>query len=232
MIYFFYGTNTDLAREKTHKCLDFLLAKRPDASVLHVSADNFDEKVVREYIEGQGLFESKHIIFFDYVLENELAKEYLLGNIKHMKEAEHAIVVLEGKLDKKTATSIKKYTEKAEEFEDKSPIKKAKDFDVFSLTSALGDRDKKNMWVLLQKGFLSGKTAEELSGIIFWQIKTMIIAKSAGSATEAGLKPFVFNKSRGYANNFSDEELKVLSADIISLSFFSVNSSRVSFLGV
>jgi len=217
MIYFFYGTNIDKAREKTHQVLDSLLAKRPNASVLHVSSDNFNEEVVREYVEGQGLFESKHVIFFDHVFENELAGEYVLGNIKKMKDSPHAVIILEGKMDKKTSTRIEKYAEKAEGFEDRGSAKKQKDFDIFSLTDALGERDKKSMWVLLQKGFLSGATPEELSGIIFWQIKTMLIAKGSRSAEDAGLKPFVFNKSRNYANNFSDEELKVLSADIISM---------------
>lgn len=217
MIYFFYGTNKEATRDKVHKTLDSLLSKKPNASVLHVSADNFDEKITREYIEGQGLFENKHIIFLDYVLGNEIAREYLLENIEQIRDVSHIVIVLEEKVDKKTLTTIKKYSEKTEEFKEKNFTKKTKDFDVFSLTNALGERNKKDMWVLLQKGFLNGSTPEELSGIIFWQIKTMIIAKKAKSAVEAGLKPFVFNKSRKYADNFSDEELRVLSSNIISM---------------
>ncbi len=217
MIYFFYGTNKDGARDKVHKTLDSLLLKKPNASTLHVSADNFNESVVQEYIKGQGLFENKHIVFFDNMLGDELAKEYFLENIKQIRDAPHMVLVLEEKVDKKTLTIIKKHSERAEEFEDKNFTKKTKDFDIFSLTNALGERNKKDMWVFLQKGFLSGATPEELLGIIFWQIKTMIIAKGAKSAVEAGLKPFVFNKSRKYADNFSDEELRALSSNIISM---------------
>ena len=47
-----------------------------------------------------------------------------------------------------------------------------------------------------------------MSGIIFWQLKVMFQVLGSQNASQAGLKPFVFNKAKGYLKNYSEKELK------------------------
>ena len=75
----------------------------------------------------------------------------------------------------------------------------------------------KDAWVLLQKALDTGGVPEEIHGMLFWQVKSMILAVSSKTAGEAGLNPFVFRKSLSFAKNFTEEELKNLSARLVSI---------------
>jgi hypothetical protein len=119
-------------------------------------------------------------------------------------------------VDTETLRAITDAAEKVQSFTLKE--KKGKpDFNIFSLTDAFGRRDKKNLWVLFQKAVESGAVPEEIHGILFWQLKSMLLAHACKSAAEAGVKPFVWSKARTFAKNWSEEELKNLSAKMVSL---------------
>ena len=85
------------------------------------------------------------------------------------------------------------------------------------MTDALGARNQKRLWTLYQKAIRAGVVEEELHGLIFWQIKSMLLALSAPDATSAGLNPFVYSKAKGYAKNFTLDELKNLSSRLIKM---------------
>jgi DNA polymerase III delta subunit len=80
-------------------------------------------------------------------------------------------------------------------------------------------RDKKESWVHIAKAWRNGKSAEELHGILFWQVKNMLlIKKSEGiSATSLGLNPFVHKKAEAAAKKFTEEELEAMSSKLASV---------------
>src|SRR3989344_5335141 len=53
--------------------------------------------------------------------------------------------------------------------------------------------------------------------MLFWQAKNMLLAASAGSAAEAGMKPFPFQKAKQALKNYSPEELRSPSSKLISI---------------
>ncbi len=89
------------------------------------------------------------------------------------------------------------------------------DFNVFSLTDALGSRDKKQAWSLYQKALASGLSAEEIFWKIFWIVKSMMIALKTKSYSETEMKEFPYKKAKQYANNFSKDELEKLSEILV-----------------
>ena len=104
----------------------------------------------------------------------------------------------------------------AEETEASEEVKaRRSDFNVFSLTDAVGARDKKNSWVLYQKALASGMVAEEIFWKIFWIVKAMLIASKTKSYEETDMKEFPYKKAKGFSKNFSDEELKNLSETLV-----------------
>ena len=80
---------------------------------------------------------------------------------------------------------------------------------------AVSSRDKKRAWMLLQHARMCDVGAEEIHGTIFWQVKMMLVCKDANSAEQAGVKPFVFGKSKRGANSFTTEELRMLSGNLV-----------------
>ncbi len=199
MIYFLHGTDIEKARVKARELYEGLLKKKPDAELFRADSENFESLNLDEKIESQGLFENKFIIFCDRVFENKLAKEEIVSKIKAIGNSENIFIFLEQKVDKATLGKIEKVAAKVQAFDSalgKSNAKPA-EFNVFSMTDALGRRDKKNLWVLFTEAKQHEIAAEQIHGVLFWKIKTMILNNSAGK--------------------FSLEELKKISAKMVKI---------------
>ena len=152
------------------------------------------------------------------MFENSEAKDTVQDSLKDIAASDNVFVMLEGELDKKTLTKLEKHAYKVQEFTSRLNLDGKKEvFNNFALTDALGKRDKKNLWVLYQKALMNGSVPEELHGILFWQVKSMLLAVGSKSAEEAGLKPFVYNKAKGFARNYTHDELITLSRDLVTL---------------
>jgi DNA polymerase III delta subunit len=216
MLYFIYGTDSKKTREKLHELTDILHKKKPEAEIFKIESDHWNDVRFEEFLNGQGLFENKYIVVLDKVFENADAKESVLGMLKEIAGSDNVFIFIEGYVDTSTLKKIEKHAQKTQSFEEKVRVTE-KTFNVFSLTDAFGRRDKKQMWILYQQALASGSEPEEIHGILFWQLKSIITAVSSKSASESGLKPFVFQKAVGFARNYSIEELKKMSERFIDI---------------
>ncbi|VAW11996.1 hypothetical protein MNBD_BACTEROID05-735 [hydrothermal vent metagenome] len=217
MIYLLYGEDTTKAREKMHSIVDSMCAKKPDASLFKMDSYNFNHAQLEEFVMSAGLFVQKYIVVLDNVFENKEYKEVVVGKVKEIGASENVFVILEGKLDKKTVTKIEKKAEKVQEFAKNTLSEKKKDFNIFSLTDAIGRRDRKKAWVLFQQATAGGVSPENIHGTIFWGVKSILLATGARTAKEAGLNPFVFSKSVLFSKNFKKGELENISSKLISI---------------
>jgi len=223
MIYLLHGADTDKSRAKMHQLADSLKKKKPDAAYFKMDAEHWNQAELEEYCGGQGLFENKFIIVLDHLLDNEEIAPVLLEQIEVIAESPNIFIVLEGKLDKDTLKKVEKHTEKVQEFDESTAQKFAKAklkerFNVFSLAEALGKRDRKNLWVLYRRALLENISPEEIHGTLFWQAKSIALARQAKSAKEAGMKDFPFSRAKTYANNFSEQESSDLLNRLIHIS--------------
>lgn len=217
MLYFLYGGDKDKARSKAHGLVETLLKKKPDASFFKLTLENWSEAHFEEYIGGQGLFENKYVVLADGLFENKEVKEFIVKRLKDLKESQNIFIFREGELDKASLTKIEKNAEKVQELVLANEPRKKEEFNVFSLTDAFGRRDRKNLWILYNQAKNANVEDEQIHGILFWQVKNMLLASKVKSANDAGLSPFVFSKAQGFSKNFSAEELEKKSADLIEL---------------
>ncbi len=216
MLYFLHGTDSKKSREKLHELTETLHKKKPDAELFKIESEQWDSARFEELLGGQGLFENKYIVVLDKVFENEEAKEAVVEMLKEIAESDNVFIFLEGHVDAPTLKKIEKHAQKTQEFEEKEKTA-PKTFNIFSLTDAFGRRDKKQLWVLYEQALASGSEPEEIHGILFWQLKSILTAVSAKSASESGLKPFVFQKASGFARNYSREELQKMSGRFVEI---------------
>jgi len=217
MLYFLYGTDTKKARAKLHELLDILKKKKPIAEVFRIESEQWDNTQFEELLWGQGLFEQKYIVVFDHVLESAEAKERIVHFLKEVAASDNMFICIENTIDAPTLKKLQKHAYKVEQFEEKKNSSAPEVFNMFSLTDAFGARDKKKLWVLYRQALDAGAGPEEIQGMLFWQLKSMIIASQSGSAEAAGLKPFVYQKAKGYAQRFSLEELQMMSGQFVDM---------------
>ncbi len=182
MIYFFHGTDTDKVRTKANELADSLRKKKPDASFFKIDSENFDLAVLKEYIGGQGLFSNKYIVLLDRLCEKKEVKEPFVEELKEIKESENIFIIFEGKIDKATATKIEKKAEKTATFdlsekeEREIKSKKEEGLNIFEIANALGEKNKKSLWIIYRQLIEEGKAPEEIHGVLFWKAKTMLLA--------------------------------------------------------
>jgi len=215
MLYFLHGNDTDSARAKAHGMIESMQKKKPDAEIFRLTSDNWSGASLDELAGSQGLFERKFIVFGSRLFENKEIKEAVLEKLQDIGRSENVFIFLEGAVDKPSLALIEKVAAKVQNFE-KNQTKK-EEFNMFALADALGERNRGRLWMLYTKAMREGAAAEEISGILFWQVKAIIQAARAEGPAAAGMSPFVFQKSKRYAKNFSGEEISGLASKIVSL---------------
>ncbi len=195
-----------------------MLLKRPNSEVFKINTDNFSSSGFDELIGGQSLFTQKYIVEIARVSEKEDVFNEILDKLNQLKESENVFIWIEPDIDAKNLKKIEKFAEKSQEFAGtKSSDKNSADLSSnFALTDAFGERNSKKLW-LLYLSAVKNSAPEEIHGILWWQIKSMLIASQTNSAAEAGLKPFVYSKAKRYSKNFTGEELENLSREIVSM---------------
>jgi len=224
MLYVFHGTDTDKARAHMHAVLEGAKKKRPDAEVFRVEAEQCTADRVEEFVGSMGLFERKIIAVLDRVMENKEAAAAVLARVEALQASDNLFLLIETKLDKKTLTSLEKHAYKVEAFAEAKAAGYGSgygagssgggaggrgDFNTFALADALARRDRKQLWSLLQKASFHEIPAEEICGILFWQVKALALASEAGSTpASSGLAPFAFSKAKSAASKFRPEDLR------------------------
>ena len=225
MIYFYYGTDTESSRKKAKITIDSLLLKKPDATLIKIGDEDLSLGKISELAGGQGLFSSKYIVFLYKTFDNKENKELILKSLKEIASSGNIFIFSEGKTDKASLTKIEKNAEKVQEFTklEKALTKKealaqrGEKIDFFEFSNALGKRDKRELWVLYQDALSEQVPAEEVHGIFFWEVKSMLLAKKCKTAEEANMKPFPFQKARECSRNYKDGELENLSSKLVSM---------------
>lgn len=204
MIYLFYGTDRNKALEKALNIISKKVSEKPDAVVFKIDQENISSGALMEMCGGQGMFEQKYIVHIKDAFRDEVSKEIVSRFLKDMKDSENIFILTEGKLLKPDFTKIEKHSEKVWEFEKKKI--EEKQANIFSLSDYLIQRDKKSLWITYQN-FKDVFAIEEIHGTLFWAFKNIMIASKTKSASEAGLKPFVYSNSKKALSKYSTAEL-------------------------
>ena len=217
MLYILYGTDMRKAREKLNSLVGTLLARKKDAALIRVPLELFDPNQLTEYIGIQGLFVERSIIVFDSLFLDPANKDHIVKHAEELKQSDNVFIILEGNIDAKTLATLSKYAEKVQEFA-APPMKGHKPaFNIFLLSDALGERNKKKLWIMYQVGRTHNISDEEMHGILFWGVKNMLLSRGAKSPNAAGLSPFVFRKASSYSKNYTEPELSLLSRKLMEL---------------
>ncbi|MBX4192614.1 hypothetical protein KW798_04000 [Candidatus Parcubacteria bacterium] len=103
-----------------------------------------------------------------YVLSNAL--EALEDMLEVFQESPHTFIFEEEKLLKARRTAAEKVGAKIEE---EKVEKKEWKFDNFGVATALGNKDRKKLWLALMQSFAAGEKAEAVAGLMAWKARQM-----------------------------------------------------------
>ena len=186
MIYLFYGDDTEKKLPVYEK---FIRAASEDTETFFVSRNNFNSMQIESLYSGANLFSSKSNVIFSNMLENEETRNFLLDKLELIGASDNNFIFLEGKLNKPFVDAFKKARAELNYFE-LPKIKKEK-FDNFLVANAFANKDKLNTWIYFRQAMNLGVSLEEITGVLFWKIKDMILKNNFSKFKEEQLKEFV-----------------------------------------
>lgn len=205
MLYVYYGND----RLKSLRLAEAVLQKFPTEEVVR-----FEEATVEidelMALTSEGLFGGGKAVRCDGILSTATVKEAVFDNLNLLQQSKKVFVFIEDYLSAPDLKIMEKHS--SEVVECKLGTKK-ESFNIFSLADALGMRDKKALWVLFTRALASGKSSEEISGTLFWQLKNLLIVEAGGGKT---LSPFVVSKAKRFSKNFKQGELQSLALALVT----------------
>lgn len=185
MLYVYYGSDTNKVRSEA-------LAKLAATNFSRIESGNFSVGQVTSSSKGQSLFGGLEGYLLDNPSENSEYWTEVISNLDSLSKSEHLFVMVESTILAEDKKKITKFATEIIEYKKT----KTDDFNQFALTDALAARDKRQLWLLLQESLKNGSAAEEIIGILWWQLKTMRLAALTNSAAEAGMKDYPYKKAK------------------------------------
>ena len=209
------GTDT----KSRAKRLEVLLATetKSGAEVRSYTDVSFDPEALRTLAGSSSLFGGTFAIVVTGIADVADKRDEFEKLIPAFTDSFHRFILVENAL---LAPFTKKVTAKGgviEEFAGVAKAKKAEAFNMFALTDAFGDRNRSLTWALYRKAIEVGADPRELHGKLFWVVKSMLAARTAKSAGESGLNPFVFQKAKASSLRFAEGELERIAVELTTI---------------
>lgn len=191
MLYVFCGDRF-AARERSRVFADACKKKRSAAEYIYLSP-SISHQSLEELLVGQGLFEKKYIVFCDELL-GDSSGEHMLGNLSSYHESSHMFIVFEPSLSTSLERKLSGAGATVQKFAEQ---KKGEDsrvlfgfIDVFC--RGVPEKTLASFFSLVRRG----ESPSSLLNILLWQLRMLVLVSQSSSAVEAGVKPFVFTKTK------------------------------------
>jgi len=224
MYYIFHGKDTIKSRKKVSETISAFSKKNPHSNIFRFSDEDFDTSSFLGYSGSLSLFSDKFLIVCENLFKNKESAEVVSSNIEEIKNSPNVFIFLEESLKKTELSLLEEKAEKIFKFElssDEDKGAKEKAFNIFTISDAFGEKNKKKIWIVYNQAIKEGVSSEEAFWKIVWQVKNMLLA---GIASEKGdraieklkINPFVLSKAKRYSKNFDKEELKDIYWKLVS----------------
>lgn len=189
MIYLFSGDDT----KNKIKAYENLFNKLTDLPLYTINRNNFDITLIESFYKGANLFDPKSILVFSNILDDKDNALLILENLEDFAYSNNIFIFNENKLLKVVLDKFTKVKAEISIFELKKEQKEK--FNNFLLADAFALRDKIKLWLYYRQAVDLGVELPELSGVLSWKVKDMILNKRFLKYKEEELKNISFKLS-------------------------------------
>ena len=200
MLYVFCGDRFT-AREHARECVAACRKKREQAEYIHLSPD-VPQQSTEELLAGQGLFEKKYIVFCDAILADKAASDHLIKNPSLYHESPHMFIIFEPALSPAHEKLLTGHGATVRRFAERT--KKEDTRVLFAFTDVFMKHDREKTFIALHRTLLRGESPTSLLNILLWQLRMAVLVSGARDAAGAGVKPFVYTKTKKALTEFGD----------------------------
>ena len=211
MLHLFYGNDTITVRQKAH---DFSgTEEKKGVKVEYIEVENYIEGIFADLVGAVSLFGEKTLYIIDTPSGKIEMYDDVINHLEAFATSDNTFVVIEEALLAPQKKKFEKHAATIEEYKSAA----AERFNAFGMADSLLRKDKKTLWLQLQDAKQAHLSAEEIIGTLWWQLKTLRIAKNTNTASEAGMKDFPYNKAKRSLSVFKEGELERLSKGLLTV---------------
>lgn len=228
MLYIIIGKDRQKTKAKLDELNNSLVKKSKSYPVeqVMIEAESLLGGAVEQYLYNLGLFGEQYIVHCSDLLKDKAVADLLKGQFGAMAESPNFFIIREEDIDAATRKILVKIAEEIFEIEKPSVAKSwgggsggvgTGDFNIFTMTDALGDRDRKKAWLIYVEARRIGNEPEQIFGTIWWFVKNMMLVGASGAGGLTGLSPFVESKAKRALKNYSQGEVLKMSKYLVSV---------------
>ncbi|PIR83881.1 hypothetical protein COU18_01965 [Candidatus Kaiserbacteria bacterium CG10_big_fil_rev_8_21_14_0_10_51_14] len=216
MLHLFLGIDTGEAKARVRR--------EAKGEVIFFGEGGKPFEMASEYLGARSLFEKNITLLLDRPLETAEGQEMIKKYAPRFHESDTHAYIIQSESYSQVLKNLR--IEKGEEknvfpkgvevvaFGEK---KKEERMMPFGFSDAFMAGNKKRAWVEYQKLLMAGASPEEIHGTLLWAVRSACIAHKTKNATEAGLKPFVYTKSKRIAGERGIENIEQLSRELVAV---------------
>jgi DNA polymerase III delta subunit len=208
MVHLIFGNDMGAVRKAALSYLDKVGVNAPE----RVDENSYEPGRVSEAASAHSLFGERLAYVFEYPSSNDEYFKEVTEAAAAIKDSAHVYLIIEGPL----LAAQKKAYGAIDSVEECTSVK-GPEFNVFALAEAVAVRDKKAAWVLLEAARQHGLSAEEITGTLWWQLKTLLLAMKTTDATEAGIKDYPYKKAKRALKHHTEDSLLKTSETLLAV---------------
>lgn len=206
MLSVYFGTDTNRVRAAA-----FAAATADGVTPTTLTGETYEPGALADIVAARSLFTEMQVILID--TPREMLAEELSALLPAMANGSDRYIVIEGPL---LTAAKKKYAEHTDALHEYTAPKTER-FNTFTLADALARKDKRGLWVSLQQARRAGISAEEITGVLWWQLKNIRLAALTSTAAEAGMKEYPYRKAKAALRTIPEADAARLARSLLRL---------------
>lgn len=233
MLYVIIGKNRDQTKTKRDELVSSLIesGKKENIPTTVVNLESTDFNInsegsntggleLEQYLGGRGLFGDQYVVNISDLLKDKIAGSIVIDKSTAMEQSVNHFIIREETIDAATKKLLTKFATEVFDLDKSSGNPEAassykskmKDFNIFTLTDALGNKDRKLAWLTYVKARELGNEPEQIFGTIWWFVKNLKLVNAKGTtSSNHGLNPFVYSKTKSALAHYSPTEITGMS---------------------
>lgn len=117
MLYLFYGKDTYRSRQKLNEILSVFRSKRSDLALFNFDEQSFTEGSFKELLKSQTLFDEKHAVVCENILEDKNILRFILEQIENIAISQNVFIFLETDVEDKALEQLKEKAKQVQLFD-------------------------------------------------------------------------------------------------------------------
>ena len=206
-------TSKDTQTLRTELSARVATAQAAGQAVERIEAEQFQPGLLAELAEAHSLFGTVHCYILDTPSSDSDFQAAVWETVGILAAAQHTFIVV----DKPLTAAERKQLPPSVVLNEVAGAPPAERFNTFQLADALARKDKRQLWVLLQQAKQAGIAAEEIIGVLWWQLKAIRLAYVTSSAEAAGLKPYVYQKATRAHPHYDEHTLRTTMQNLLAV---------------